>query len=122
MTVPIVSGKAKNVSVSMERWLEHSRNLTRVKDLKKRAVTIRFGYGEILPLISLLPKTRHDLQDMSKFIVDAYQRTAEGAVYVVISIHGEFVEVDNKALRSFDRSILLSPVIPGSKHAVLFCV
>ncbi|UZJ52169.1 hypothetical protein CBS101457_001489 [Exobasidium rhododendri] len=96
------------------------------------------GPGAILKTILKFPKTTHPLTDASKFVVDGWiiNNAVVGAnlggadkaagipsnkpdALLFISVQGEFQEHPSLGLRSFSRSFVVAPVVPGSTAANL---
>ncbi|KAG8815958.1 nuclear mRNA export, poly(A)+RNA binding protein [Serendipita sp. 399] len=94
-----------------------SRNLMKthgsLKDARDRLFT---GADDIIVGLGLLPATKHIVAEGKKFVVDAMQMDLGAGPQLFITIHGEFVEAPGviDGIRSFDRTLLLSPAPDGS--------
>lgn len=86
------------------------------------------GPSAIVAALNRLPRTTHPLHDASKFVVDAWlvpnvdvqARTDAGTcpdALLFISVHGEYAEAPSQGVRSFDRTFLVAPAVPGSEAA-----
>lgn len=102
---------------------EGSRNLARVKNSAKRVATLQVTPSAVITSVMSLPKTIHPLSDPEKFVFDTWTMpgllapTAPGVagetvIYAVV--HGQFMELPSKGVRSFDRTFILAPSPPGS--------
>ncbi|KAG8800358.1 nuclear mRNA export, poly(A)+RNA binding protein [Serendipita sp. 398] len=94
-----------------------SRNLMKthgsLQDARDRLFT---GADDILVGLGLLPTTKHIVAEGEKFVVDTVQMDLGAGPQLFITIHGEFVEAPGviDGIRSFDRSLILSPAPDGS--------
>ncbi|KAG0148217.1 hypothetical protein CROQUDRAFT_714639 [Cronartium quercuum f. sp. fusiforme G11] len=105
-------------------WHEYinlSRNIARLKG-PKLSERISNGPAEIIKTLKLIPNTKHPLSEPDKFVLDGWQMPSmigslnENTIYV--TIHGEFTELPNLTVRSFDRTFLLGPAGPASAAAL----
>jgi nuclear RNA export factor len=85
--------------LSWEGWLNcGSRNLSRLINFDKIVATLQGSSKEIVELFEKLPKTRHEIGDAQKFIVDSwpiYNVLAgenEQSIALYIGVHGQFTE------------------------------
>ncbi|GAA5995079.1 uncharacterized protein JCM10292_004525 [Rhodotorula paludigena] len=106
---------------------EGSRNLLRAKNPDKRVATLKVTPSDVVTSIVSLPKTKHPLEDSTKFVWDSWtmpgllaptQPGAEAETVIFASVHGEFTEFPSKGVRSFDRTFILAPAPPGSAAQV----
>ncbi|GAA5922659.1 hypothetical protein JCM1841_006770 [Sporobolomyces salmonicolor] len=102
---------------------EGSRNLTRVKNPEKRLATLKVTPSSVVSSIVTLPKTKHPLEESSKFVWDSWTMPnllaptvpgGEGETVIYAVVHGEFTEFPTKGVRSFDRTFILAPAPPNS--------
>ena len=109
-------------------YLKYSRNLTRITHTPARIQRLFKGANVISDLWKGLPPTKHpDLkQEVNKYIMDCHvlpgladpngqsQRGVDG---LIVTIHGEFEEfhqaTGNTGKRSFSRTFVLGPGLPG---------
>lgn len=100
--------------------------------MDKLTTTLHIGAEEVMKSMMMLPKTQHDVAGApEKFCVDAWPVGQGEAMQLFISVHGQFVErectdllaisrnlrsfsVPTEGIRSFDRSFVLAPALPGS--------
>ncbi|KAG8754819.1 nuclear mRNA export, poly(A)+RNA binding protein [Serendipita sp. 396] len=84
-----------------------------LQDARDRLFT---GADDILVGLGLLPTTKHIVAEGEKFVVDTVQMDLGAGPQLFITIHGEFVEAPGviDGIRSFDRSLILSPAPDGS--------
>lgn len=125
-----------------------SRNLSRVATLDKTAATLHAGVEEIVAAIEKLPKTRHEIGEAGKFIVDSWPingvLAGEGelSMALYIGVHGQFVEGSSysvlesvlgfliaachvepaQGVCSFDRTFLLALAPEGSALVEFLCL
>lgn len=98
-----------------QKYKSCSRNLTLTKDLDRKVSMLKLGRIEILHHLNTLPQTRHSLDDLR---VDAFLVKQLGTTQVLcITIHGYFWESASNTNRSYDRTFLLTPVVPNSTAA-----
>jgi len=110
-------------------YLRTSRNLTRITTLSARVQRLFEGVGLIKDLWKTLPATKHpDLKtETHKYLVDCHPipglvdpsgQSQAGVDGLIITMHGEFEEVDQASgktgKRSFTRTFVLGPTAPGS--------
>jgi hypothetical protein len=102
-------------------WLPKSRNLIRVKQADKRFSTLQIGVENIINTFNQLPATKHPLEEppeKRRFVFDTYQQGTGSTIYLYIYLHGEFALAGNpNSKRSFDRTFILVPAVPGSRAA-----
>jgi hypothetical protein len=92
------------------------------------------GADDIMVGLSVLPPTKHVVEEGDKFVVDAMQMDLGAGPQLFINIHGEFVEGGHDSwlpvqstnigwtvepdtvngIRSFDRALVLAPAPDGS--------
>ncbi|KAG0370666.1 nuclear mRNA export, poly(A)+RNA binding protein [Gamsiella multidivaricata] len=115
-TMTLLSPLQKSRGDSADNWAAYvpqSRNLTRIKELDQRTKRLLYGSKDIIEQgLKMLPETKHDISDASKFVIDAWQ-TGEllPAPCIYINMHGEFEEVHHGrqgVLKSFDRSFIIA--------------
>ena len=109
-------------------YLKYSRNLTRITHLNARVQRLFRGSNVISDLWRTLPQTRHpDIkQEMTKYIMDCHvlpgladpnSQAMAGVDGMIITVHGEFDELDPKSgatgKRSFSRTFVLGPGNPS---------
>ncbi|EHL03636.1 putative mRNA export factor MEX67 [Glarea lozoyensis 74030] len=108
-------------------YLKYSRNLVRVNNLPTQMSRLHRGSQAINTVWSALPATRHpDLQTQpEKYLIECHSlpglvdpngQSARGVDGLIITMHGEFEEENDKpeqALRSFSRTFVLGPGGPG---------
>lgn len=101
---------------------EGSRNLARVKVPEKRVATLQITPSMVISSICKLPTTAHPLTP-TKFVFDTWTMPGvlaastpggEGETVILAVVHGEFVEMPSKGVRSFDRTFILAPAPEGS--------
>ncbi|KAK4704483.1 nuclear RNA export factor, partial [Phenoliferia sp. Uapishka_3] len=107
-------------------WTEYlggGRNLSRVTGSGKRVANLHLDPESVIAKLRLIPKTIHPLTDAEKFVFDAWtmpgllaptEAGAPGETVIFASVHGEFMELPSKGVRSFDRTFILAPAPPGS--------
>ena len=101
-------------------WLHNnaggSRNLNRGINLDQKMRSLHTGPQEIITAMSALPPTKHDVSGSpDKFCIDAWPITQHGVTVLFLCVHGEFAEAPSGGIRSFNRSFILAPVVPGSQ-------
>lgn len=109
-------------------YLKVSRNLLKINSRNARIQRLFKGSNVIASLWENLPLTRHPpiKENMSKYIMDCHPlpglvdpsgQSQVGVDGLIISVHGEFEECDQKTqatgLRSFSRTFILGPGQPG---------
>lgn len=60
--------------------------------LEETRESLYTGADDILVGLGVIPPTKHDLSDGSKFAVDAWQMDVGTGINLFITIHGEFIE------------------------------
>ncbi|KAJ3308310.1 nuclear mRNA export, poly(A)+RNA binding protein [Boothiomyces sp. JEL0838] len=101
------------------KWWPFNHALNTVKSADKRCKTISVGAEKIANVMNSLPKITHPITsppEEKRFLIDAFQRGVAPNVYLHIYIHGEFYHNQNTR-RSFDRTFILIPTVPGSRAA-----
>ncbi|KAF2754201.1 hypothetical protein EJ05DRAFT_152509 [Pseudovirgaria hyperparasitica] len=117
-----------------DAYIRKSRNLKALSHLPARVNRQYTGPAKILEIISSLPKTRHpDLGNSGQkwciecqslpSVPDATRQHPGGVGGLIIDIHGEFEELDERAgnaekSRSFDRNFVLGPGVNGGVRIV----
>ncbi|KAG2186604.1 hypothetical protein INT44_002828 [Umbelopsis vinacea] len=100
-------------------WRDISRNLTKVKSLKRRLDCLYYGSASIIQLLTTMPPTVHDLTRADNFVTDAWQMNGFSGYPAVlfIKVHGEFRDgaSGNSTKYSFDRVFIVGPATPGSR-------
>ncbi|EIW83907.1 NTF2-like protein [Coniophora puteana RWD-64-598 SS2] len=101
-------------------WLAGSRNLSRMGGgVGKLVKSLHLGSEEIIRTLSDLPKTKHEVTGApEKFCVDAWPVGQGEHLKLFISVHGQFAEDPSQGIRSFDRSFVLAPAVPGSRYVL----
>jgi nuclear RNA export factor len=109
-------------------YIKVSRNLLRIHNPNPRMQRLFKGANVIAELWKGLPLTRHPSikENVSKYIMDCHPlpglvdpngQSAIGVDGLILSVHGEFEECDQKTnatgLRSFSRTFILGPGQPG---------
>lgn len=109
-------------------YIKVSRNLTKINHQNARVQRLFKGGNVIYELWKTLPPTRHpDIkQEISKYIMDCHplpglvdpnDQNQMGVDGLILSVHGEFEEYDEKTAstgkRSFSRTFVLGPGQPG---------
>lgn len=109
-------------------YLKFSRNLTKITHQNARATRLFKGASGIYDLWKSLPLTQHpDIKtDLSKYIMDCHPlpglvdptgQDPLGVDGLIITVHGEYDEYDQKSAttgkRSFSRTFILGPGQPG---------
>ncbi|CZR50750.1 related to mRNA export factor MEX67 [Phialocephala subalpina] len=108
-------------------YMKNSRNLVRITHPGTRLNRSFKGVEAIKGLWTSLPATHHpDLSQTDKYIIECHSlpglpdpsgQSARGVDGLIITIHGEFEEGNttaaDKPMRSFSRTIILGPGIPG---------
>jgi nuclear RNA export factor len=110
-------------------YLKFSRNLSKIHTTSARVQRLIRGGNMIKELWGTLPATKHpDLKTgFHKYIVDCHplpglqdptSQSSNGVDGLIISMHGEFEELDASSgktgMRSFSRTFVLGPAAPGS--------
>ncbi|THV01015.1 NTF2-like protein, partial [Dendrothele bispora CBS 962.96] len=97
-------------------WLSGSRNLVRLANsIEKQEQRLFVGGEAIAKCVEGLPKTRHDISGPpEKFCVDCFPVVHAGMMGLLVTIHGEFIELPMEGVRSFDRTFILIPAPDGS--------
>ncbi|EFX03185.1 mRNA export factor mex67 [Grosmannia clavigera kw1407] len=113
-------------------YLRYSRNLTKITTRSARIQRLVKGAAVIRELWNTLPQTKHpDLKTgLQKYIVDCHPlpgisdpsgQSPVGVDGLLISVHGEFDELDSatgkSGKRSFTRTFVLGPALPGAATA-----
>nr|VWO99750.1 N/A [Ganoderma boninense] len=86
-----------------------SRNLGRMNEIAKVAESLHLGNQEAVKAMAALPQTRHDVAGSpEKFSVDAFPVRQGEQTNLLVTLHGQFVELPSQGIRSFDRSFVLA--------------
>jgi nuclear RNA export factor len=112
-----------------DSYLRHSRNLTKITNLPARMRRSHQGTTAISDIFTQLPATRHPdfAAEPQKWLVecqtmrcvpDPSGANPGGVNGLIITVHGEFEEVDSKKVRSFDRTFILGPGGPNGVRVV----
>lgn len=108
-------GNSSSRNTSTHPWNDYiplSRNLTRVSSVNSKVSRLNVGPQAIASVFQKLPPTEHDLKSPEKFAVDVWSVKdirAVGDQAIMIFVHGEFVQLNNRAVHSFDRSLVVLP-------------
>ena len=109
-------------------YTKYSRNLVKITHLGPRMSRRYRGIQDIQSVWSALPVTRHpDLQTQAeKYLIECHplpglpdptSQSVRGVDGLILTMHGEFEEKNDsateKALRSFSRTFVLGPGVPG---------
>ncbi|PAV16685.1 NTF2 [Pyrrhoderma noxium] len=114
---------AQPAKAGLGPWIKNpiggSRNLSAIKSgLERELRSLHTGPEEIIRTISHLPGTNHAVAGAAeKFCIDAWPVGTGAAAMLFLCVHGEFSEAPSMGVRSFDRSFLLAPAVPGSRAA-----
>ncbi|KAI0360121.1 NTF2-like protein [Trametes cingulata] len=94
-----------------------SRNLNRITGgLQKLTQSLHLGNEQAVKAMADLPATRHDIAGSpEKFSVDAFPIRQGERTNLLVTIHGQFVELPSEGIRSFDRSFVLAIAPDGSR-------
>lgn len=113
-------------------YLRYSRNLTRITSRSARVQRLVRGAAMIKELWTTLPQTRHPnlTTELHKYIVDCHPlpgimdptgQSPTGVDGLLLTLHGEFEEIDPTSSkvgkRSFTRTFVLGPAAPGGQTA-----
>ncbi len=113
-------------------YLRYSRNLTKITSRSARLQRLVKGVVMIKELWNTLPQTRHPslASELHKYIVDCHplpgiqdptNQSAVGVDGLLLTLHGEFEEIDpatsKTGKRSFTRTFVLGPALPGGPAA-----
>ncbi|KNC96593.1 uncharacterized protein SPPG_08177 [Spizellomyces punctatus DAOM BR117] len=104
-----------------DTWRNFNRNLDKVKDAGQRINTVHRGATDIIGIFKRLPKTQHPIdqpEDHRKLLIEAYQTGGGAGAMLFVMVHGEFKEADIRTYRSFDRTFIIVPAVPGSRSAM----
>ena len=112
-------------AVSWDRYIKSSRNLRKINHLHARVSRVYSGQRSIEAAWKILPLTRHPdlMTEPEKWCIECHSlpgvpdgQTPGGVGGLIITVHGEFTEVDDKTgkpdsniKRSFDRVFVLGP-------------
>ncbi|KAI9346491.1 hypothetical protein BDR26DRAFT_855669 [Obelidium mucronatum] len=100
-----------------DTWFPQNRNHLACKDAGKRVSLLAKGPQAIDQLFCKLPQTKHPINatfEKKMFACDAYQQQMGDAVVLVLTVQGEFNEVQISRQKSFTRTFVLVPAPPGS--------
>ncbi|PIL35802.1 transporter [Ganoderma sinense ZZ0214-1] len=93
-----------------------SRNLGRMNEIAKVAESLHLGNQEAVKAMAALPQTKHDVAGSpEKFSVDAFPVRQGEQTNLLVTLHGQFVELPSQGIRSFDRSFVLAVSPEGSR-------
>jgi nuclear RNA export factor len=111
-------------SSNMGSYIPQSRNLQRMTNPNTRRTRLHHGRDQIAQAFNNLPRTRHPIEDAAAFVADGFQVQISSAAGIMVSVHGEFLEVTERGTevrRSFDRTFLLGPPVPTNpgSHCVV---
>ncbi|CAK7207659.1 nuclear mRNA export, poly(A)+RNA binding protein [Sporothrix eucalyptigena] len=113
-------------------YLRYSRNLTKITSRSARVQRLVKGAPMIKELWATLPQTRHPnlTTELHKYIVDCHplpgimdptNQSPTGVDGLLLTLHGEFEEIDPASSkvgkRSFTRTFVLGPAAPGGQTA-----
>jgi Nuclear transport factor 2 (NTF2) domain/TAP C-terminal domain len=110
-------------ATNLSGYIPQSRNLLRTTNLNARLTRLHPGRDHILQAFQNLPRTRHPTFDPAAFVADGFLVQIGNAGGIMVSVHGEFFEVNERGgelRRSFDRTFLLGP--PASSNPGSHCV
>ncbi|KAA8900076.1 hypothetical protein TRICI_006249 [Trichomonascus ciferrii] len=97
---------------SWSSYIPMSRNMTRIS-ANQRQTKLSLGPQAIGNAFRRIPETKHSLvQSPEKFAIDVWRTQGvrqPDDTGIVVTIHGEFMEGDQVAQRSFDRTFILLP-------------
>ncbi|KAF8896554.1 hypothetical protein BD779DRAFT_1496546 [Infundibulicybe gibba] len=97
-------------------WYSGSRNLNKINNHSRAVRSLHIGTEAIVAYITTIPPTKHDIGGPpDKFCVDSFPVPHGQGTGLLLSIHGEFTEVGADGIRSFDRTFILAPALPGSR-------
>jgi nuclear RNA export factor len=130
LAVDAVSVRDPNapLPIPWQSYLKASRNLTKITTQNAKIQRLFKGANVIGQMWNSLPATRHPniKEELSKYIMDCHPLTGladpsgqnqMGVDGLIICVHGEFEEHDQKTdrlgKRSFSRSFVLGPGLPG---------
>ncbi|KAG8895923.1 vacuolar transporter chaperone, partial [Tulasnella sp. 403] len=113
-------------ALTWDGWLAQSRNLSRMRAINHAMKTLHTSPVAIVAALKALPETRHPINEASKYMIDAWlvdhvvspAISAPNGTALFATVHGEFVELPHKGVRSFDRTFILVPAAEGSKAAL----
>ena len=132
---PAASGGGGGETTPVLPWaayLRYSRNLTKITSRSARVQRLVRGGPMIRELWNTLPQTRHPAlaTELHKYILDCHPlpgipdpagQTATGVDGLLLTLHGEFDEIDpatsRTGKRSFTRTFVLGPAAPGGAAA-----
>lgn len=109
-----------------DHYIRNSRNLKKISQLPARQSRIFRGSKAVGDAFAAMPWTKHpDLAtEAKKWMIEAHiqpgvpdpaSQNPGGVDGFMITIHGEFDEVDSKKRRSFDRTFIIGPGGPGKR-------
>jgi nuclear RNA export factor len=129
LSINMTAPRDRSHSTAIPAWaayIPHSRNLTKVKNIGPRMSRRYRGVQNIQPVWSGLPATRHsDLSAQDKYLVECHPlpgladpsgQDPRGVDGLILTMHGEFeeeVSPNEKGLRSFSRTFVIGPGVPG---------
>jgi nuclear RNA export factor len=85
--------------------------------LDKTVQSMHVGGEAAVKAMSALPETRHDISGPTdKFVLDSFPVPLGNSMALLVSLHGQFTEVEVDGVRSFDRTFVLAPAPDGSRY------
>jgi nuclear RNA export factor len=110
-------------------YIKNSRNLKKISQLPARQSRHFRGPKAVADAFATLPKTKHPdlVAEARKWLIEAHiqpgvpdpsGQSQAGVDGFMITIHGEFEEVDTKKRRSFDRTFIIGPGGPSGVRIV----
>ncbi|KAJ7589478.1 hypothetical protein C8J56DRAFT_938690 [Mycena floridula] len=106
--------------MSWSPWLNQdnggSRNLSRlIQSLDKQVQRMHVGGQATVNAVLGLPSTRHDLSGPAEmFCLDCFPVVHGQQMALMVTVHGQFVELPAEGIRSFDRTFIIVPAPDGS--------
>lgn len=98
-----------NISgTNSQKYVFHSRNLKKVNKFEHITKLLHWGRDEIVRFLNTLPKTQHDLSNMT---VDLLIYTPQ---MISLCVCGVFYEIESTSpIRAFSRTFILTPTVSG---------
>jgi nuclear RNA export factor len=122
------NGSQKMEKGEWEKYLRFSRNLKKINHLGPRMKRSYPGPKDVAGVWSQLPNSRHpDFSEVQKWnleckpeanLPDPTGQIPGGVNGLLITVHGEFEEVESKKIRSFDRIFTLGPGGPNGVRVI----
>ena len=93
-------------------WIATSRNLKKLVRGDASMTRLSFDTAKLAQVFASLPRVRHELSNPDKLVVDAsWINLGDGPpTGIMISVHGDLVEVKTNATRGFDRTFVIAPL------------